>query len=101
MNWELAYRELLNLCIIGLIFFEVWIHWQTILLTAEAISTSEVFKISAYWNSTFLHDIFWNSATFMVLKSLLFFCFDILNLELFEFQRLQVMEKLYGNGNLK
>ena len=28
----------------------------------------------------------------MALKSLLFFCFDILNLELFKFQRLQVME---------
>ena len=37
----------------------------------------------------------------MALKTLLFFCFDILNLELFEFQRLQVMEKLYSNGNLK
>ena len=42
-----------------------------------------------------------SSATFMALKSLLFFCFDILNLELFEFQRLQVMERLYSNGNLK
>jgi len=37
----------------------------------------------------------------MALKSLLFFCFDILNLELFEFQRLKVMEELYSNGNLK
>ena len=33
----------------------------------------------------------------MALKSLLFFRFDILNLKLFEFQRLQVMEKLYNN----
>ena len=101
MDWELACHEVLNYLH----------HWFDLFRSVDPLANHSSdcrgdFHQQSFQDICLLKldvpaNIFLSSATFMALNSPLFFCFDILNLELFEFQRPQVMEKLYSNGNLK